>query len=36
MSRGVLQRWVIRRSSKPTQRAYRQDVMDFVRFLDSP
>jgi site-specific recombinase XerD len=29
----VFERWVTRRSSKHTQRAYRQDVMDFVRFL---
>ena len=29
----IFERWVSRRSSKHTQRAYRQDVMDFVRFL---
>ena len=29
----IFDRWVTRRSSKHTQRAYRQDVMDFVRFL---
>jgi len=29
----IFERWVTRRSSKHTQRAYRQDVMDFVRFL---
>jgi hypothetical protein len=36
-SRGVdaeiFERWVARRSSRHTQRAYRQDVMDFVEFL---
>src|SRR5271165_5804240 len=30
----IFERWVTRRSSKHTQRAYRQDVMDFVRFLE--
>ena len=29
----IFERWVTRRSSKHTQRAYRQDVMDFVTFL---
>ena len=29
----IFERWVTRRSSKHMQRAYRQDVMDFVRFL---
>ena len=29
----IFERWVTRRSSKHTQRAYRQDVMDFVLFL---
>ncbi len=29
----IFERWVTRRSSKHTQRAYRQDDMDFVRFL---
>ena len=29
----IFERWVTRRASKHTQRAYRQDVMDFVRFL---
>ena len=29
----IFKRWVTRRSSKHTQRTYRQDVMDFVRFL---
>ena len=29
----IFERWVTRRSSKHTQRAYRQDVMDFVAFL---
>src|SRR5208337_5032818 len=29
----IFERWVTRRSSKHTQRAYRQDVMEFVRFL---
>ncbi len=29
----IFERWVTRRSSKHTQRVYRQDVMDFVRFL---
>jgi hypothetical protein len=29
----IFERWVTRRSSRHTQRAYRQDVMDFVRFL---
>ena len=29
----IFERWVTRRSSTHTQRAYRQDVMDFVRFL---
>jgi integrase/recombinase XerC len=29
----IFERWVTRRSSKHTQRAYRQDVMDFVQFL---
>ena len=30
----IFERWVTRRSSKHTQRAYRQDVMDFVRFVN--
>ena len=30
----IFERWVTRRSSTHTQRAYRQDVMDFVRFLE--
>ena len=29
----IFERWVTRRSSTHTQRAYRQDVMDFVQFL---
>src|SRR5262245_21078487 len=29
----IFERWVTRRSSRHTQRAYRQDVMDFVEFL---
>ena len=29
----IFERWVTRRSSAHTQRAYRQDVMDFVQFL---
>jgi len=29
----IFERWVTRRTSKHTQRAYRQDVMDFVHFL---
>ena len=29
----IFERWVTRRLSMHTQRAYRQDVMDFVRFL---
>jgi len=29
----IFERWVTRRSSKHTQRAYRQDVRDFVAFL---
>jgi hypothetical protein len=29
----IFERWVTRRSSQHTQRAYRQDVMDFVAFL---
>jgi site-specific recombinase XerD len=29
----IFERWVTRRSSQHTQRAYRQDVMDFVEFL---
>src|SRR5512142_3010099 len=29
----IFERWVTRRSSAHTQRAYRQDVMDFVSFL---
>jgi hypothetical protein len=29
----IFERWVTRRTSKHTQRAYRQDVMDFVQFL---
>ena len=29
----IFERWVTRRQSLHTQRAYRQDVMDFVRFL---
>src|SRR5512135_2728779 len=29
----IFERWVSRRSSQHTQRAYRQDVMDFIRFL---
>ena len=29
----IFERWVTRRSSRHTQRAYRQDVMDFVAFL---
>ena len=29
----IFECWVTRRSSTHTQRAYRQDVMDFVRFL---
>src|SRR5512135_3617412 len=29
----IFERWVTRRSSRHTQRAYRQDVMDFVQFL---
>ena len=32
----IFERWVTRRSSKHTQRAYRQDVMDFVQFLGHP
>jgi len=30
----IFERWVTRRSSKHTRRAYRQDVMDFVGFLE--
>ena len=30
----IFERWVTRRQSLHTQRAYRQDVMDFVQFLD--
>ena len=30
----IFEIWVTRRSNKHTQRAYRQDVMDFVRFLE--
>ena len=29
----IFERWVTRRSSVHTQRAYRQDVMDFIQFL---
>lgn len=29
----IFERWVTRRSSTHTRRAYRQDVMDFVQFL---
>jgi hypothetical protein len=29
----IFERWVTRRSSTHTQRAYHQDVMDFVQFL---
>ena len=29
----IFERWVTRRLEQHTQRAYRQDVMDFVRFL---
>jgi site-specific recombinase XerC len=29
----IFERWVTRRQSVHTQRAYRQDVMDFVEFL---
>ena len=29
----IFERWVTRRASTHTQRAYRQDVMDFVQFL---
>lgn len=29
----IFERWVTRRSSKHTQRAYRQDVMNFVQFM---
>src|SRR5512133_3254727 len=29
----IFERWVTRRASVHTQRAYRQDVMDFVEFL---
>ncbi len=29
----IFERWVTRRTSMHTQRAYRQDVMDFVQFL---
>ena len=29
----IFERWVTRRASRHTQRAYRQDVMDFVEFL---
>src|SRR5512135_2965154 len=29
----IFERWMTRRSSKHTQRAYCQDVMDFVQFL---
>src|SRR5512143_4275555 len=29
----IFERWVTRRQSVHTQRAYRQDVMDFVQFL---
>ncbi len=29
----IFERWVTRRSSVHTQRAYRQDVMDFVEYL---
>ena len=32
----IFERWVTRRPSMHTQRAYRQDVMDFVRFLGRP
>ena len=31
----IFEKWVHRRESKHTQRAYRGDVMDFVAFLDS-
>src|SRR5262245_52395946 len=30
----IFERWVTRRSSRHTQRAYRQDVMDFVEFME--
>src|SRR3954451_14302925 len=30
----VFERWVTRRSSTHTQRAYRQDVLSFVEFLE--
>lgn len=30
----IFERWVTRRSSKHTQRAYRQDVMNFVQFME--
>ena len=30
----IFERWVTRRQSLHTQRAYRQDVIDFVRFLE--
>src|SRR5262249_3250588 len=29
----IFERWVTRRSSQHTQRAYRQDVLSFVEFL---
>lgn len=31
---GIFERWVARRSSRHTQRAYRQDFMAFVRFME--
>ena len=31
----IFERWVTRRSSAHTQRAYRQDVLSFVEFLES-
>jgi len=30
----IFERWVTRRSSKHTERAYRQDVMDFAAFME--
>lgn len=30
----IFERWVTRRASRHTQRAYRQDVMDFVAFME--
>ena len=32
----IFEAWVARRSSKHTQRAYRQDVMAFIAFMNIP